>query len=69
MKLEDSLEHDVKDEKMADISQNIPDSALKKPAITGTDCINRSLQYHQPKLDDSSSLAVMCRNSRKQLCV
>ena len=69
MKLKESLEDDFIDEKMTNISQNIPDSALKKPAITGTDCINRSLQYHQPKLDDSSSLAVMCRNSRKQLCV
>ena len=35
MKLKDSLEDDVKDEKTTNISQNIPDSALKKPAITG----------------------------------
>ena len=40
MKLKESLEDDVKDEKMTNISQNIPDSALKKPAITGIDCIN-----------------------------
>ena len=70
MKLKKSLEDDVKDEKMTNISQNIPDSALKKPAITGIDCINGSLQYHPPRLDGPCSLAVMCRNSRNHtMCV
>ena len=44
MKLKDSLEDGIKDEKMTIISQNIPDSALKKPAITGISFINGALQ-------------------------
>ena len=64
MKLKESLEDDFKDEKMANISQNLPDSALKKPAHTGIDCINGSLQYHQHRLDGPFSLIILCRNSR-----
>ena len=44
MKLKESLENDVKDEKMTNISQNNPDSALKKIAITGISFINGTLQ-------------------------
>ena len=40
MKLKESLEDGIIDEKMTNISQNIPDSALKKPAVTGIDCGN-----------------------------
>ena len=44
MKLKESLENDVKDEKMTNISQNNLDSALKKIAITGIRFINGTLQ-------------------------
>ena len=44
MELAKSLEDDFKEEKMTNISQNIPDSALKKPAITGIRFINGTLQ-------------------------
>ena len=44
MKLKDLLKDDAKDEKMTNIYQNIPDSALKKPAITGISFINGALQ-------------------------
>ena len=44
MKLKESLENDVKDEKMTNISQNNPDSALKKPAITGISFLYGALQ-------------------------
>ena len=64
MKLKESLEDDFKDEKMANISQNIPDSALKKPAIRGISFINGALQYDQPRLDGPCSLAILYRNSR-----
>ena len=44
MKLKESLEDGIIDEKMTNISQNIPDFALKKPAITGIRFINGALQ-------------------------
>ena len=44
MKLKESLEDDFKNEKMTNISQNNPDSALKKTAITGIRFINGALQ-------------------------
>ena len=70
MKLKESLEDDFKNEKMTNIFQNIPDSALKKPAITGISLLMVLCSYYQPRLDSPCSIAVMCRNSRNHaMCV
>ena len=70
MKVKESLEDDVKDEKTTNISQNIPDSALKKPAITGITFIIYTYIYYLPRLEGILSLAVLCNNSKNHaVCV